>query len=119
MRNAVVFAKRTSRWEVMSANVAPHLQEMPFLREIVSELDSVIAEAKSLDVEQEEARSRLADVIHRRQQLELKGESLWRRVASHLRGIFGFASQELAKFGVEPHKSGPRGRTVGSDDLVQ
>src|SRR5258706_11670575 len=109
MRNAVVFAKRTSRWELMSANVAPHLPEMPFLREIVTELDSVVAEARLLDVEQEEARSRLADVIHRRQNLELKGESLRRRLASHLRGIFGFASQELLKFGVEPHKRGPRG----------
>jgi hypothetical protein len=109
MRKAVTFARRTGQWELLSSNVTPLLGERPYLQEIAAELDSLIAEAKSLDVEQEEARSRLQDVIHRRQSVEKRGESLRRRVAAHLRGIFGFTNEELLKFGVQPRKTGPRG----------
>ncbi|HSS51885.1 MAG TPA: hypothetical protein VLX28_23325 [Thermoanaerobaculia bacterium] len=101
MRKAVTFAKRTSRWEILSVNVTPYLEEMPFLQPLVAELDVAIAEAKALDAEQEEANSRLKDIIHRRQALEERGESLRRRASAHLRGIFGFTSPELLKFGVQ------------------
>ncbi len=108
MRKAVTLARRSSRWELLSVNVTPLLPVMPFLQKLVSELDSVIAEAKALDVEQEEARGRLQDIIHRRQSLEARGESVRRRTAAHLRGVFGFTSEELLKFGVQPRKTGPR-----------
>lgn len=108
MRQAITIARRTSRWEMLSENVTPWLPQLPFLRESVAELSSLVAEAKALDSEQEEARGRLQDVIHRRQAVEKRGESLRRRTASHLRGFFGFASQQLLQFGIQPHQSGPR-----------
>jgi hypothetical protein len=117
MRQAVTFTRRTSKWELLSQNVAPLLPQLPFLRESVAELDSLIVEAKALDSEQEEARGRLQDVIHRRQAVERRGENLRRRVTSHLRGVFGFASQQLLQFGVRPHKSGPRGPRAGGRGL--
>ena len=109
MRKAVTFARRTGRWELLGSNITPLLGEMPFLQKIATELDSLLVEAKALDIEQEVVRGLLQDVIHRRQNVEKRGESLRRRAAAHLRGIFGFASEELVKFGVQPRQSGPRG----------
>jgi hypothetical protein len=109
MRKAVVFAKRTNTWELLNANLKPHLAEMPYLQDIVTELDGLITQGKSLDLAQEVARGQFQDAVHKRQVLEKQGESLRRRVESHLKGSFGFTSDDLVKFGVRPRKSGPRG----------
>ncbi|MFL6259026.1 MAG: hypothetical protein ACJ76Y_04880 [Thermoanaerobaculia bacterium] len=109
MRKAQTFAKKITEWELLNTNIKPHLQEMPYLQEIVTALDALIAEAKSVDSQQEAARGQWEDLVHRRQSVEKEGESLRRRAASHLRGSFGFTSDQLVKFGVRPRKTGPRG----------
>ena len=109
MRKAQTFAKKITEWELLNANIKPHLQDMPYLQEIVTALDALIAQAKDLDGQQEMARGQLQDVVHKRQEAEKQGETLRRRAASHLRGSFGFTSDELVKFGVRPRKTGPRG----------
>jgi hypothetical protein len=109
MRKAVLFAKKINDWELLSTNVKPHLAEMPYLQDIATELDALIAQAKQLDAEQEIMRGRLQDSVHQRQLLEKQGESLRRRAGSHLRGSFGFTSDNLVKFGIRPRKQGPRG----------
>src|SRR5207253_2744290 len=62
----------------------PHLPEMPYLQEIVTALESLIAEAKGLDTQQETARAQFQDLVHRRQQVEKQGQTLRRRAESHL-----------------------------------
>jgi hypothetical protein len=110
MRKAQTFAKKITEWELVNANIEPHLAEMPHLQEIVTAIQALIAEAKGLDAEQELARGRFQDVIHKRQDVEKRGETLRRRAASHLKGSFGFSSDELVKFGVRPRPTGPRKR---------
>ena len=110
MRKAQTFAKKITEWELVNANIEPHLAEMPHLQEIVTAIQTLIAEAKGLDAEQEVARGRFQDVIHKRQDVEKRGETLRRRAASHLKGSFGFSSDELVKFGVRPRPTGPRKR---------
>lgn len=110
MRSAKVFAKKITEWELISASLKPHLAEMPFLQEIVNELDALIARAKALDIDQELARGRLQDVVHQRQEVEKQGERLRGRASAHLKGSFGFGSDDLVKFGIRPVKGtrGPR-----------
>jgi hypothetical protein len=110
MRKSKTFAQKITEWELLNANIEPHLAEMPHLQEIVTAMKALIAEAKGLDSEQELARGRLQDVVHRRQEVEKRGESLRSRAASHLKGSFGFSSDELVKFGVRPRPAGPRGQ---------
>ena len=109
MRKALVFAKRTNTWELISASLKPHLAEMPYLKDIVTALDGLITQGKSLDTAQEMARGQLQDAVHQRQKLEKQGESLRRRAEAHLKGNFGFTSDDLVKFGIRPRKSGSRG----------
>jgi hypothetical protein len=110
MRKAKVFAKKITEWELLSANLKPHLAEMPFLQEIVDELDALIARAKALDSQQELARGQLQDVVHKRQEVEKQGERLRGRAAAHLKGSFGFGSDDLVRFGVRPLKGVRRPR---------
>ena len=56
MRKAQTFAKKITEWELLNANIKPHLQDMPYLQEIVTALEALIAEAKGLDSQQEVAR---------------------------------------------------------------
>jgi hypothetical protein len=115
MRKARAFAEKITGWELINANVKPRLAEMPHLQGIVTAIEALIVEAKSLDSEQELARSQLQDIIHRRQVLEKRGQDLRRRAASHLRGSFGFSSDELVKFGVRPQPTGPRKRKAPAE----
>lgn len=109
MRKAQTFAKKITDWELLNANIKPHLVEMPYLQEIVAALEALIAEARSLDSQQEVARGQLQDLTHKRQAAEKQGETLRRRATAHLKGSFGFTSDELVRFGVRPRKTGPRG----------
>jgi stalled ribosome alternative rescue factor ArfA len=108
MRNGDSFGEKLSSWELIDTNLEPHLAEMPHIEPIVTELKGVITEAKSIESEQELVRGRLRDLVRRRQEVEKKGESLRRRAASHLKGTFGFTSEQLIQFGIAPR---PR-RTV-------
>jgi hypothetical protein len=109
MRKAIQYAKRSNTWELLSGNLKPHLAEMPYLQDLVTALDALAAQAKTLDNNQEVARGQLQDSIHQRQALEKQGEVLRRRAESHLRGSFGFTSDQLVQFGIRPRKSGSRG----------
>ena len=109
MRKAIQFAKRTNKWELLSTNLKPHLAEMPFLQDLITALDGLVVQGKALDTVQEVARSAFQDAVHKRQELEKQGELLRRRAEAHLRGSFGFTSDDLVKFGIQPRKSGPRG----------
>jgi hypothetical protein len=116
MRKAKTLAKKVREWELINANMTPRLAEMPHLQEIVTAIEALVAEAKGLDNEQEVVRGRLQDIIHRRQDVEKRGETLRRRAAAHLKGSFGFSSDELVKFGVRPRPTGPRKRKAPAEN---
>jgi hypothetical protein len=102
MRKANVFSEKITNWDLASTNVKPFLADMPQVVPLQTELDSVIVAARGLDSRQELARSQARDLTHQRQEIEKKGEDLRRRIASHLRGTFGFTSEQLGQFGVNP-----------------
>ena len=59
-------------------------------------------EAHEVDGRQELARGQARDLTRQRQDIEKRGDDLHRRIASHLRGTFGFTSEQLVQFGVNP-----------------
>jgi hypothetical protein len=89
-------------WDLLNENVKPHLTEMPQVQPLQGELQGFLDEARALDNEQEEARSRLRNLVRRRQEVERLGEIVRRRVEAHLRGTYGYTAEQLIKFGVKP-----------------
>jgi hypothetical protein len=96
------FGEKQSGMEVMATNLEPHLEEMPHLKGLHSEIVVHITEAKSLRSEQEVARAQFRDLTQRRKTLIKQGDSLRSRVAAALRSSFGFQSEQLLQFGVSP-----------------
>lgn len=102
MRKALGFGLRSTNWTLISNNLKPHLTDMPQVQPLQAELDALIGEAHDVDAKQELARGQARDLTRQRQDLEKRGEDLRRRIASHLRGTFGFTSEQLVQFGINP-----------------
>jgi hypothetical protein len=110
MRSITGFGKTITNWQLLNDNLKPHLAEMPQVQPLAAELEALIAQARGIDNDQEVARGRLRELTRRRQGAEKQGESLRRRMASFLRGTFGFTSEQLIQFGINPRpvKTRPR-----------
>jgi len=102
MRKANVFGRKSTNWALVSTNLKPHLADMPQVQPLQVELDALVGEAHDVDAKQELARGQARDLTRQRQNIEKRGEDLRRRIASHLRGTFGFTSEQLVQFGVNP-----------------
>jgi len=102
MARAKILSTKIRSWDLLNESVKPHLPEMPQVQPLQTELQGHLDEARSLDAEQEEARSKLRDLVHRRKEVERQGEIVRRRVEAHLRGTFGYTAEQLIKFGVKP-----------------
>jgi hypothetical protein len=110
MRNKRTFGDKVGNWKVTRTNMVPHLQEMPHLQPLHAELEGVITEAEAHDAEQEVARGRLRELSAKRREIERRGEGLRARVAAYLKGAFGYTSEQLVQFGVNPLKTTGRKR---------
>lgn len=102
MARAKVSSTRVRSWDLLNESLKPLLAEMPHVQPLQVELQGVLEGVRSLDNEQEEARSKLRDIVRRRRDAERQGEVVRRRVEAHLRGTFGYTSEELIRFGVKP-----------------
>lgn len=103
MRRADSFSIKVNNWSLMKSNLEPRLGELPQeLRPLQEGLAEVVVEARQLENDQENARKQFRELVRRRQELEVRGEKLRRRAAAFLRGTFGFTSEELIPFGVNP-----------------
>jgi hypothetical protein len=102
MARAKVFSTRVRSWDLLNENVKPHLTDMPQVQPLQAELQGLLDEARGIDNEQEDMRAKLRDLVHRRQEVERKGETVRRRVEAHLRGTYGYTAEQLIKFGVKP-----------------
>ncbi len=102
MARAKVSSTRVRSWDLLNESLKPLLAEMPHIQPLQVELQGVLEGVRSLDNEQEDARSRLRDLVRRRRDAERQGEVVRRRVEAHLRGTFGYTSEELIRFGIKP-----------------
>jgi hypothetical protein len=102
MRSANSFAAKVTSWELLATNLQPHLTAMPHLQAFYEQILAFILLARQLDGQQESARAQAREMTRQRQEAEKDGENLRARVAAHLRATFGFTSEQLVQFGINP-----------------
>lgn len=102
MRNAKVYSGRIESWEVLASSLQIKLDTMPFLQPFYDELISLIAESRSVVLEQEAARAQFHAAVGKRLDLEHRGMEIRSRIAAHLKAQFGFRNDELRQFGLNP-----------------
>ena len=110
MRSANSFASKVTSWEILATNLQPHLQGMPHLQGFYEQLLVLSLLARGLDSQQESARAQARELTRRRQEAEREGENLRARIAAHLRATFGFTSEQLVQFGINPRPRATRRR---------
>ena len=115
MRSANSFASKTTSWEILVTGVEPHLPEMPHLQDLYDQLQGVRTRARDLDSQQESARAQVRELTRLRQDAEREGEHLRARIAAHLRATYGFTSEQLIKFGINPRPRVTRRRTAETE----
>ena len=97
-------AKLISDWELLHTALQPHLTDLPYLKDKVTELEGLITEAKGMDIKQQDLRGSLQETVRQRQDLEKRGKVLQSQLAALLRGSLGFDNQTLLGFGVKPRR---------------
>ncbi|HWN42194.1 MAG TPA: hypothetical protein VNW71_08225 [Thermoanaerobaculia bacterium] len=102
MRSANSFASKVTSWEILATNLQPYLEGMPHLQAFYEQLLALSLLARGLDGQQESARAQARELTRRRQEAEREGENLRARIAAHLRATFGFTSEQLIQFGINP-----------------
>ena len=110
-------ANLISDWELLDAALQPHLTDMPYLKDKVTELQGLITEAKGMDTKQQDLRGSLQETVRQRQALEKRGKDLHLHLAAMLRGTLGFDNQTLLGFGVKPRR--PRKKKAPADTPQQ
>jgi len=90
--------------ELLNATLKQQLAEMPHLTVESEDLDTLIAEVKAMDKEQETLRGRLGEMIRLRKDAERRGNDLRSRIAAQIRGKLGFANENLAAYGIKARK---------------
>ena len=100
----ITLAKLISDWELLNTALQSHLTDMPFLKDKVTELEGLIAEAKGMDTKQQGLRGTLQETVRQRRELEKRGKTLQGLLAALLRGSLGFDNQTLLGFGVKPRR---------------
>jgi hypothetical protein len=106
-------AKLIADWELLNTALQPHLTDMPYLKDKVTELAGLITEARDMDTKQQDLRGSLQETVRQRQDLEKRGRDLHLRLAAILRGNLGFDNQTLLGFGVKPRR--PRRKKTPAD----
>jgi chaperonin cofactor prefoldin len=98
-------AEKFSRWAVTASNIREHLEEMPHVEADLAEMDGMIAEARTLESQQEALRGQAREVTAQLRELAKNGERLRSRLRSHLQAKFGPTSESLLKFGFRPRRT--------------
>ena len=100
----VTLAKLISDWELLNTALQSHLTDMPYLKDMVTELQGLITDAKDMDTKQQNLRGSLQETVRQRKVLEKQGTTLHGRVGSMLKGNLGFDNQTLLGFGLKPRR---------------
>jgi hypothetical protein len=110
-------AKLIADWELLNTALQPHLTDMPYLKDKVTELQGLITEAKGMDTKQQDLRGSLQETVRQRQALEKRGKDLHLQLSAMLRGSLGFDNQTLLSFGVKPRR--PRKKKAPAETQQQ
>jgi hypothetical protein len=97
-------AKTISDWELLNTALQPHLTDMPYLKDMATQLAGLITDAKAMEAKQQDLRGNLQETVRQRKDLEKQGTSLHLRVGAMLRGNLGFDNQTLLGFGLKPRR---------------
>jgi hypothetical protein len=95
-------AAKIDRWEGMSNNLQPFLNEVPQLKAAHAQFQQTIADAKALRDRLRAMKAEVKGSTFQRNELLATGDELFTRISLGLQSAFGTKSDRLATFAVKP-----------------
>lgn len=102
-------------WQALVAALVPHLAALPNLADDAGALAEVVERSKRLDRERAECEARFREINRERREAAREGRNLRNRLAAGVKSAFGFESQDLLRFGLNPRP--PKLRRTGLTPL--
>ncbi|HXO20001.1 MAG TPA: hypothetical protein VOA87_08770 [Thermoanaerobaculia bacterium] len=96
------FKEKLADLAVLNANLIPHLPDLPQVAADQTALAALLAEAKTLQEQQEIQKGLLRETNQRRTEIDQSGRDLRNRIGATLKGSFGLESEKLLQFGIKP-----------------
>jgi hypothetical protein len=100
--------EKIARWKVITTGLKPLLGDMPHLADFHGQLEKIITQSEELDARSEALKAESREVNKTRATLAKSGDDLRKRLAASLKTSYGFDSEKLIEFGVQPTR--PRTR---------
>jgi len=98
------FPTIVARVELLNSALKPQLEKLPHLQDESADLDQLLTEVKSLNLEQAAVKGRLSELSRLRREAERRSNDLHSRIAAQLKGKLGFANENLMAFGIPPRR---------------
>jgi hypothetical protein len=105
-------SERFSRWQVLANNLKESQRAAPAISEELTEIDALLAEARTLQDRQAQFRSQAQEITKRLRVIAAQGDRIRSRMGAILQGKLGFTNEELIRYGFRPKKLPPKRRVV-------
>ncbi|HXO21018.1 MAG TPA: hypothetical protein VOA87_13970 [Thermoanaerobaculia bacterium] len=96
------FKELLGDWQTLFNSITPHLPDMPHLAKDHAALAPLLAEAQTLEDQQELQKSQLLQTNDRRLQIIQQGRTLRNQLAAGLKSSLGLDNKQLVEFGLKP-----------------
>lgn len=104
------YALHVQEWERMAHGIAEHATELPHLQEHGSELEAVLAEARSLKLKQLQLQGELGETNNKLANALARGRDLASAARLSIKGKLGQDNPLLYKFGLNPRRGSKRSK---------
>jgi len=113
------FADDTGDWSQLLRSVGNRNDEVPFLKELLSELQLLLDTVRELERERLQLKARSQQISRDVDALRNRGRNLAGRVRSGLRTQYGYDSELLTEFGLNPRRRKVRARIAEQEALTK
>lgn len=100
----LLFAKTVTKWEVIANAVLANASDLPHLEEDRIELQALLAEAMELGNQQIAMQSRAQQALRDLDEKLKAGEALVARLRAAVRARYGYKSEKLTEFQLQPFR---------------
>jgi hypothetical protein len=98
------FADESFEWTHLLLSVEQNAEEVAYLSELTSEMRTILQESKELDQERLALEARRQQITRDLQAMRSRGRLVAARVRAGLRTRYGYASDKLVEFGMQPRR---------------
>ena len=98
------FADEAFDWTHLLLSVENNAEEVAYLAELISELRAILQGSKALDQERMALEARRQQITRDIQTLRSRGRIVAGRVRAGLRTRYGYGSEKLVEFGLQPRR---------------